>query len=160
MPESSLWLWILAISGVVFGAGLLLWWRWRRGLRHEAVAVSPEQEAMAGLNRLQESKEDSQIRTAMVQILKRFFARKAQLNQAERTSQELIEALRATLVFNPEQLEAARRLLLECDRQNFSQTDGSDGPSVLVSEAIALVSTVATIPSGRCEDTTQGGHSH
>jgi len=158
IPESSLWPWTLAVTGVVFGAGLLLGWRWRRGLRQETMPVSPEQEAMAGLNRLQDFQEDGQIRTAIVQILKRFFARKARLSQAERTSQELIEALGATLVFNPEQLEAARRLLVECDRQSFSQTDGSDGPSVLVTDAKALVSSVAAVPSGQCQDATQGGH--
>ncbi len=97
------WLGSLFLFALAIGAGVTLWWRWKhRALAGEITpepVLSPEDEALLGLNRLFDSDliRQGKIKEyflALSEILRRYFERRFEILAVESTTSEILQALR------------------------------------------------------------------
>ncbi|MBI4169594.1 MAG: hypothetical protein HY510_06625, partial [Acidobacteria bacterium] len=128
MPERRMWPWVLAALGLL-GAGAWLWWRRRRpAVALEAPAVPPlppHETAYAELERLLASGllEKGRIKEFYIdlaEILRRYLEGRYGIDTFERTTFEILEALRAVRL--PVRIAAATAEFLgECDLVKFAR---------------------------------------
>jgi hypothetical protein len=129
MPERPLWPWVLALLGLL-GAGAWLWWRRRR--RPDAPIdapatppLPPHEQAYAELERLLSSGllEKGRVKEfyiELAEILRRYLAGRYGIETFDRTTFEILEALRAARL-PVRVVAAAADFLAACDLVKFAR---------------------------------------
>jgi hypothetical protein len=156
MPESPLWPWVLAALGLL-GAGTWLWWRRRR---RPAVAVAipaipplpPHEQAYAELERLLssgllEKGRVKQFYIELAEILRRYLAGRYGIETFDRTTFEILEALRAARLPVP-LVAGMAEFFAACDLVKFARHHpASDESRGTVERAYRLVDETRPVPA-------------
>jgi len=117
------WPWLANLSALAVAVLLAAAWIWRRLTYRAPLELTPEQRALAALERLEtqvETLPSASIHSEVSLLVRGYLAERLALRALQQTTPEFLRAIEEGQHLSPEQRAALRDLLQSCDQARFA----------------------------------------
>lgn len=117
------WPWLASLSALALAVLLAAGWTWRRLTRRQPMELTPEQRALAALERLESQVEtlpSAQVHSEVSLLVRGYLAERLTLRALQQTTPEFLQAIEKGQQLSSEQRGALQELLQSCDQARFA----------------------------------------